>query len=80
MIQYKKIKGLNHTFYNNTNNYHKLVKVLHFFNLFLCLLVEVVVNIDYRDQMSRNEVISLTYSSPLRLNVRISAYFVQLQV
>ena len=30
--------------------------------------------------MSQYEVISLTYSSPLRVNVRISSYFVQAQV
>ena len=31
-------------------------------------------------KMSQDEVISLTYSSPLRLNVSVSAYFVQVQV
>ena len=31
-------------------------------------------------KMSQDEVISLTYSSPLRVNVRVSAYFIQVQV
>ena len=30
--------------------------------------------------MPQDEVISLTYSSPLRVNVGVSAYFVQVQV
>ena len=30
--------------------------------------------------MSQDETISLTYSSPLRVNVRVSGYFVQVQV
>ena len=30
--------------------------------------------------MSRDEVTSLTYSSPLRVNMGVSAYFVQVQV
>ena len=30
--------------------------------------------------MLQDEVISLTYSSPLRVNLRVSAYFVQVQV
>ena len=37
----------------------------------------VVVRIDCSDQLSRDEVTSLTYSSPLRVNVSVSAYFVQ---
>ena len=40
----------------------------------------VVVRIDCSDQLSRDEVASLTYSSPLRVNVRLSAYSVQVQV
>ena len=31
-------------------------------------------------KMSQDEVISLTYSSPLRVNVRVPDYFVQVQV
>ena len=31
-------------------------------------------------KMSQDEVISLTYSSPLRVNMGVSAYFVQIQV
>ena len=44
------------------------------------IVVVVVVRIDCSDQKSRNEVISLTYNSPLRVNVYVSAYFVQVQV
>ena len=44
------------------------------------VVVVELVWIDCSDQMSREEVISLTYSSHLRVNVRISAYFVQVQV
>ena len=31
-------------------------------------------------KMSQDEIISLTYSSPLRVNMRLSAYCVQVQV
>ena len=43
-------------------------------------LVVVVVRIDCSDQLSRDEVTSLTYSSPLRVNVSASVYFFQVQV
>jgi len=43
-------------------------------------LVVAVVRIDCSDQLSRDEVINLTYSSPLGVNVHVSAYFVQVQV
>ena len=46
----------------------------------IVVVVEVVVRIDCSDQKSRDEVISLTYSSPLRVNVSVSAYFFQVQV
>ena len=36
--------------------------------------------IDCSDQLSRDEVFSLTYRSPVWVNVRVSAYFVQVQV
>ena len=40
----------------------------------------VVVRIECSDQLSRDEIISLTYSSPLRVDVSASAYFFQVQV
>ena len=39
-----------------------------------------LVRISCSDQLKRDEVTSLTYNSHLRLNVRVSAYFVQVQV
>ncbi len=55
------------------------------FNLPIELVVVVVVvvevvRIDCSDQLSRDEVISLTYSSPLRVVVSASASFFQVQV
>ena len=44
------------------------------------MFLVVVVRIDCSDQLSRDEVTSLTYSSPLRVNVSASVYFVQVQV
>ena len=32
------------------------------------------------DQMSRDEIIILTYSCPLRVNVRVFAYLIQVKV
>ena len=46
----------------------------------LLLAVLVVVRIDCSGQLSRNDVTSLIYSSPLRVNVSVSVYFVQVQV
>ena len=36
--------------------------------------------IDCSDQLLREEIISLTYSIPLRVNLCVAAYFVQAQV
>ena len=38
------------------------------------------IRIDCSDHMLLDEVISITYRSPLRFNVRVSPYFVQVQV
>ena len=46
----------------------------------IIFLVLVLLRIDCSDQLSRNEAISLTSISPLRVNVSFSAYFVQVQV
>ena len=45
----------------------------------LCRMTVIVVRIDCSHQMLRDEVISLTYSSPLRVNVPGYAYFAQVQ-
>ena len=46
----------------------------------LPVVVLVEVSIEFSDQMSRDEVTSLTCSSHLRVNVRVSVYFDQVQV
>ena len=43
-------------------------------------LVVIVVRIYCSDQLSRDEITNLIYSSLLRVNECVSAYFVQVQV
>ena len=63
-------------------NQRKIVylKSEYFLRWIYLVVVVLVVRVDCSDQMSRGEVIGLTYSSPLRVNVSVSAYFVQVQV